>query len=67
MTFSSGTFDEVPHVDVVLRVKTSSSDILFDLNEEIADAMASSEDIEAWNRLVFTVCDHVAPAESEVA
>jgi len=67
MTFSSGSFDEVPHVDIVVRVKASSSDVLFDLNEEIADAMACSEDIEAWNRLVFTVCDHVAAAESEVA
>lgn len=67
MTFSSGTFDEVPHVNIVIRVKASSSEIFFELNEDIADAMACSEDIEAWSRLVFTVCDHVASAESEVA
>ncbi|MEX5353187.1 hypothetical protein WCE02_17780 [Pseudomonas juntendi] len=67
MTFSSGAFDEVPHVDIIVRIKTSSSDVLLSLNDEIADAMAGSEDIEAWNRLIFTVCDYVESAESEVA
>ncbi len=67
MTFSQGAFDDVPHVDVVVRIKTSSSDVLFDINEGIADAMASAEHIEAWNRLVFTVCDHIASKENDVA
>lgn len=58
LSFKSGSFDDVPHVDIAIKTNIFSTDVLFDLNEEIAEVMAGAEHIEAWNRLVFTVCDY---------
>ncbi|NES11081.1 hypothetical protein G3O07_17150, partial [Pseudomonas laurentiana] len=68
INFDTGSFDDVPHVDVSIKLKTRSCDALFEINEGIAEAMAGAEHIEAWNRLVFTVCDwHGTPEEHNVA
>lgn len=58
MTFCAGTFDDVPHVDVCIKLKSPTVTALFEINEAIADVMASAENIESWNRIVFTVCDY---------
>ncbi|MDT9630960.1 tetratricopeptide repeat protein [Pseudomonas sp. JV449] len=64
---SPGRFDDVSHVNIRIIVSVDSSDVLTELNERIADAMVSAQDLEAWNRLVFTVADWVPEHEEEVA
>ena len=63
---SSGRFDDVLHINICIVLSVESSDILTEINERIADAMVSAQNIDAWDRLVFTVADWVAEHE-EVA
>ncbi|MBT9299766.1 tetratricopeptide repeat protein [Pseudomonas sp. TAE6080] len=66
INFHGGTFDGVPHVNVDILINADSGLGLNFVNDAIADAMASADDIEAWNRLVFTVSEWTVDKE-EVA
>lgn len=57
INFHGGSFDGVPHVNVNILINVDSHSVLSCINDGIADAMAGAEDIEAWNRLVFTVSE----------
>lgn len=55
INIESGSFDGVSHINVVILLGGQSSNKLAEINDLIAEAMVASDDIVAWDRVIFTV------------
>lgn len=64
MNIKGGSFDGVPHLEISILLKQQSESSLSEINDLIAEAMIAADDIEAWNRLVYTVGPWYEPSEN---